>query len=228
MKNIRIVLVIASLAVFIQNGYGQNINWQSLDKENTHIFSLNAGYEYGVVFGAAYSHQLKTKLPMLLNIEYSSPAGKKVFDDFKTKVGGQIRVIKIDNFCVSAKINGVFRRLDDPLVKIVNFGSDLSTTVGYYKPKWYVAGEAGFDKAIATHFKHTDLFKEYYAEVKNGWYQPATGGNFYYGLQAGFSFKKMDITLKGGKIITQNFKTTPLIPFYAQLALNLKLNSFNK
>ena len=128
----------------------------------------------------------------MLSIEYSSPAGKKVLDDFKTKIGVQVRVLKIDNICVSAKINGVFRKLDDPLVKIVNFGSEFSTTVGYYKPRWYVAGEAGFDKAIATHFKHSDLFKEYFAGVKNGWYQPATGGNFYFGVQTGVSFKNID------------------------------------
>ncbi len=228
MKTIKIIAAIIALLHVSHWGYGQNINWRNLDKEQKHLFNLNAGFEYGAVFGAAYSYQLKTKLPMLLNIEYSSPSGKKIFDDFKTKIGAQVRVLKIDNFCVSAKINGVFRRLDDPLVKIVNFGSDFSAAVGYYKPKWYVAGEVGFDKAIATHFKHTDLFKEYYAGVKNGWYTPATGGNFYFGLQTGVSFKNIDITLKGGKIITQNFKTTPLIPFYAQLGLNLKLSSFNK
>lgn len=228
MKTIKIILVLTGIICFAISGHSQNINWQSLKKEQKHIFSLSTGYEYGAVFGAAYSHQLKTKYPMLLNIEYSFPAGKTVFDDFKTKLGVQFRLLKIDNFCLSAKANGVIRRFDDPLVRIFNFGSDFSTAVGYYKTKWFVAGEAGFDKAIETHFKHTNLFKEYYAGVKDGWYTPATGGNFYYGLQGGFSFKNADITIKGGKVITQDFRTNPLIPFYAQLGLNLRLSSFNK
>lgn len=226
MKTIKIIAAILFLLHLSYKAHSQNINWQNLDKDQKHIFNLNTGFEYGMVFGAAYSYQLKTKLPTLLSIEYSSPAGKKVLDDFKTKIGVQVRVLKIDNFCVSAKINGVFRKLDDPLVKIVNFGSDFSTTVGYYKSRWYVAGEAGFDKAIATHFKHSDLFKEYFAGVKNGWYQPATGGHFYFGLQTGVSFKNIDITIKGGRIITQDFKTKPLIPFYAQLGVNMRLSSF--
>ena len=61
---------------------------------------------------------------------------------------------------------------------LANFGSDLSSTIGYYKPKWFVATEVGFDKAIVTHFKHSDLFKEHFPDVKDGWYEPATGGNF--------------------------------------------------
>ena len=45
---------------------------------------------------------------------------------------------------------------------------------------------------------------------------------FFIGLQTGFSFKKHDIYLTAGKIITQDFKTTPLIPFYTKLGYNMK------
>ena len=105
---------------------------------------------------------------------------------------------------------------------MLNFGSDLSATAGYYKPKWLVAGEFGFDKALVTHFKHTNAFRENFPEVKDGWYQPATGGNFYYGVQAGYSFGANDITLNAGKVIQQDFKTEPTIPFYVQIGYNRK------
>jgi hypothetical protein len=100
----------------------------------------------------------------------------------------------------------------------------MSATIGYYKSKWFVAGEAEFDKAIITHFKHSKSYKEIYPLVKDGWYEPATGGNFYYGLQTGYSFKKNDIYLKAGKILNQDFQTRPLIPFSVQLGFNLKIN----
>ena len=58
--------------------------------------------------------------------------------------------------------------------------------------------------------------------MQDGWYEPATGGDFYYGLQGGFSMKKADITLKSGKILQQDFKSQPLLPFYGQLGLNFK------
>lgn len=80
--------------------------------------------------------------------------------------------------------------------------------IGLYKTRWFVAGETGFDKAIVTHFKHSDLYKENSPLVQDGWYQPATGGNFYYGVQTGYSFKTADLTLKlaGNPVHTKIFK----------------------
>jgi hypothetical protein len=159
---------------------------------------------------------------MVANIEYSFPSGNKIFDDFKTKIGVQIRWIEFHNFQFSTKIHGVFRRYENDFVRLLNFGSDLSGIVGYYRPKWFIAADVGFDKAIVTQFKHSEIYKEQIPGVVDGWYEPATGGNFYYGLQAGFSFKNQDIYLRGGQIITQDFKTKPLIPFFGHLGYNIK------
>jgi hypothetical protein len=106
---------------------------------------------------------------------------------------------------------------------MLNFGSDLSGNIGYYRSKWFIAGEVGFDKAIITNFKHSKVYRDQYPGVADGWYEPATGGNFYYGLQAGFSFKNQDIYMKAGKLLRQDFKTTPFIPFYFQLGYNIKI-----
>jgi hypothetical protein len=97
-----------------------------------------------------------------------------------------------------------------------------SGVIGYYRPKWFAAGEAGFDKAIVTDLKHTSAYKEQYPGVVDGWYEPSTGGNFYFGLQAGYSLKKHDIYIKAGKTLTEDFKSKPTIPFYAQLGYNFK------
>ena len=99
----------------------------------------------------------------------------------------------------------------------------MGVIAGYYKQKWFVAGEAGFDKAIVTHFKHTATYKQNFPSVQDGWYEPATGGNFYYGLQTGYSFRRNDIYLKAGKILTQDFNTTPMVPFYLQVGYNIWL-----
>jgi hypothetical protein len=97
--------------------------------------------------------------------------------------------------------------------------------LGYYKPKWFVAGEVGFDKAIVTYFKHSETFKEtIFTDVKDGWYEPSTGGNFLYGIQTGYSFNKSDITLNIGMVTTQDFKTTPLIPYYLMLGYIHRIN----
>jgi hypothetical protein len=157
-----------------------------------------------------------------LNAEYSEPAGKVFFDDFKTKVGAQINWFHTNHFYASTRIQGVFRRYQNEYARLLNFGSDMAATIGYYKQHWFVAGETGFDKAIVTHFKHSVAYKLNFPGVKDGWYEPATGGNFYYGIQGGYSFYKHDIYIKLGKIIEQDFKSNPSLPVYAQLGYNYK------
>lgn len=221
-KIITVALVIFSLHLSIT---AQTINWINFVKEQKQILNANVGLDFAINYGLGYGYQLKSKLPLLLNVEFSFPSGEKAeFDDHKVKIGGQVRVFKFNNFAISTKIQGVFRRYENPSVRLVNFGSDMSGIIGYYKTKWFVATEVGFDKAIVTHFKHSQLMKDNFPTIQDGWYEPSTGGNFYYGLQTGISFKQHDIYLKGGRMLTQDFSITPMIAFYAQFGYNFKIS----
>jgi hypothetical protein len=224
MKKTKIIVVLVLLLFSFNTIFSQNINWENLKNEEKHILNINAGWEYSFVYGIGYGYKLKTKIPIIIDALFSFPSGETIFDDFKTKIGGQINFYQINNFRFNSSIYANFRRTENPLVVLQNFGSEISTTIGYYKPKWFVAGEIGFNKAIVTHFNHSDIYKEVYSKVKNGWYEPSTGGNFNFGIQTGYSFNRSDLTLRLGKVITQDFKTSPLIPFYAQLGYSLKLN----
>jgi hypothetical protein len=223
MKQVKIIIVAALFFCKPVVSISQTLNWASLKKDQKHILNINAGVEHGIIFGTGYGYRLKSRVPIILNAEYSFPSGKNLFDDFKTKIGGQVKFYQAGNFHFSGKFYSVFRRYESEFVRLLNFGSDLSTTAGYYRLKWFVAGEAGFDKAIISHFKHTASYKVLYPGAKDGWYEPASGGNFYYGVQTGYSFKQSDIYLKLGKIINQDFQTQPLIPFSVQLGFNWKI-----
>lgn len=220
MKNI---LLITTL-FFLNNSFiqGQAYNWSRLNPTYRHIIHIQAGLDYGLTYGLGYGYQLSQKWPTILEVAWSKPAGEKVFDDYKAKLGGHIRLIQWNGFRLSAKAMSTFRHHENAFARISNFGCDISGVLGYYRPVWYIAIETGFDKAIVTHFHHTDLYKEDVPSVQDGWYEPATGGNFYYGLQAGYSLKHQDIFLKVGKLIEQDFKTPPLLPFYMQLGLNFR------
>lgn len=223
MKSYNQYILVLVLTLVISSVKAQTINWASLNVKNKHMVNANLGAEHGVTYGVGYGYQIKTGfVPVVANVEASVPSGDKAFDDFKVKIGGQIRWIAYQNFQFSTKLHGVFRSYENDFVRLNNFGSDLSGIVGYYKPKWFVSGEVGFDKAIVTHFSHSKAYKDQYPDVVDGWYEPATGGNFYYGLQGGFSFRKQDIYLRAGKIYTQDFKTTPMIPLYGQLGCNIR------
>jgi hypothetical protein len=221
MKHHKIITALA-IVFFSINVNAQTINWSNIDKQNKHIINANFGLEYGMIYGLGYGYYIPSKFPVLLNIELSKPAGKIIFDDFKTKIGGKIRLHKINDFQFSANAYGIYRRYETDFVQLQNFGSEFSGIAGYYKPKWFASVKIGFDKAVVTHFKHSEAYKKNFRDVKNGWYEPATGGNFYYGLQAGISFKHSDVTLDFGKAIAQDFTTNPLLSFYAQIGYNLK------
>jgi len=222
----RIIILIAFAVALMQPAktISQEINWYNLQNDQRHLINVNAGLDYGISFGARYGYHLQSAIPAMLILDFSIPSGEKLVDDFKTRVGGYIRLYEADHFQFSAKILGVFRRYQNSYARLLNFGSDMGVTAGYYKRKWFVAGEAGFDKAIVTHFKHSALYKQNFPSVQDGWYEPATGGNFYYGVQAGLSLKRNDLYLKAGKILTQDFSTTPMVPFHLQIGYNIWLN----
>ena len=216
-------MLISACFLTMSTIHAQTINWGSLDTGSRHIINANAGMEYGAVFGVGYGYQIKNNLfPMIANIEYSFPSGENLSDDFKTKIGMQISWFEFHHFQFSTKLHGVFRRYETDYARMLNFGSDLSGIVGYYRSKWFAAGEVGFDKAIITHLKHPQAYSDQYSGVSDGWFGPTTGGNFYYGFQAGYSFGKCDLYGRMGKVLTQDFKTAPTIPAYAQLGYNIK------
>ena len=200
----------------------QTVNWQALPAK-AHILTLNMGWDYSFSWGLGYGYKLDTKFPVILKTEFSVPSGKDALDDFNVKLGANVRWIQRGSFAFSTEVDGVFRRYQNDYARLLNFGCYTAGVAGYYRPKWMAAGEFGFDKAIVTHFKHSDAMREMYPGIVTGWYEPATGGNFHYGIQAGYTLGRSDIMMKLGKVVEQDFETDPLVPYYFQISYNLKL-----
>ncbi len=220
----KILMIVLLLSFQGKQLYSQSINWHADSSQQKHMLNVNVGLDYGLVYGVGYGYKLSTDFPIVLMGSVSLPAGENMLDDYKVKLGGSADVFQIGDVHASVNLNGVFRVYNSDYVRLINFGSDFSASIGYYKQKWMVSGEFGFDKAIVTHIKNGPSYLEIYPLAQDGWYEPATGGNFYYGLQTGISLKQSDIYLKAGKVIAQDFKTTPMFPFYAQLGYNFKFN----
>jgi hypothetical protein len=218
MKNILIITIVLYLLSNKLNA--QNINWRAFNQEQQHIIGVSTGLDFGLTYGVNYGRKLNTKLPIVVNGEYSFPSGNKVLEDFKVKIGVQMELIHAGNFSATLKVNGIFRRFENDRTRLLNFGSEFAGVAGYYKPRWYVAGEISFDKAIITHIKHLPNALENNPDLTSGWYIPM-GGNFAYGFQTGLVLGQInDLNIKIGRVINQNFKTEPLIPFYLQLGFN--------
>jgi hypothetical protein len=224
MKAIKLNLVIAFLFCKSLTIFSQTINWAAFTAEQHQMISVHTGLDYGLVFGAGYSYKLNWKMPIVLQVEYSFPSGDNLLDDFKTKLGGQVKLYDVSNVYFSVAGYSIFRQFTNDFARMDNFGCEVNGTVGYYRPEWNVAASVGFDKAIVTYFKNTDAYKDIYSYAVDGWYEPAAGGNFYYGLQAGYSFASTDLLLQAGKVITQDFSSAPLLPYYLKAGVNVRLN----
>lgn len=200
----------------------QTVNWNDT-KQQKHLANIHLDADYALGYGIGYSYRLTSKRPVFLNAEYTAPFGKKLADDNKIKTGAQVHWLQSGHFHLTSKLQGVFRRYHSDYARLLNFGADLSVTGGYYQRRWFIGGELGFDKAIITHFKHSALYKESFPGVKDGWYEPSTGGNIYYGILGGWSGKNNDVYLKLGKLVQQDFNSSPMLPVYGQIGLNIKM-----
>ena len=156
------------ILVSFSTAFGQTINWNSLRLEHRHIVNVNAGWDYGTTLGLGYGRKVKTALPLIVGAELSLPAGHDLVDDFKVKFGGQARIFRYKNLLASLKVYGLFRRYESDFGRFVNFGSEFSSAIGYYRPRWYAAAEFGFDKSIVTHIRHSSLMEEYYPDIQHG------------------------------------------------------------
>lgn len=197
--------------------FGQEINWRSFES-NQQMASVGVGLDQGLIYNAGYAQRLGHQ-PLVLTLGVSIPSGKALFDDFNVRLGVQVEVVRVGNWSATLKADGILRRFENPYTRLVSWGSMLGGVVGYYKPTWFVASELSFDKSVVTHVRHSAQMLEGLPGLRNGWYI-STGGVFRFGLQAGASLGKTDLTLRTGRLLEQDFKTTPLLPFYAQLGVN--------
>jgi hypothetical protein len=198
----------------------QEPNWNTLAKENTHLVNLAMSWDYGLTTGLGYGYKFGKRMPIIAMAQFSIPFGNRVFDDFKTKLGGQALLWKNNYFFTSASLYGIARRYENANVRLFNFGAEVAGNAGFYKNAWYVGGEIGWDKAIVTSFKHSHAFKESFPSVQDGWYAPVSGGNVYYGVITGYSYRQSDFSFSIGLVTTDSFESKPFVPYYFKLGWN--------
>jgi len=217
-----IIAVLAFVLVLAEPGYPQSVNWRSLRPDQRHLIQLDLGYSYGATAQFGYGYRLTLVRPAMVGIDYSFPMGERLLDDFKVRLGAQIEILEVGGFSATARILASLRRFENPLVRIVGFGSDFGLVAGYYDPAWHVAGELGFDKAITSHVEHSDVMRTSFPAARDGWYIP-TGGNWYYGLQAGKTIgESYDLSVRMGATDAQGSDEDAVLAYYLQLGLGMR------
>ncbi len=220
MKNFMKALLIAM--ALAEGAYSQNINWRSLGEDRRNILQVTVGYDYGATAQLGYNRAFTLIRPVVVGVDFSVPMGDVLVDDFKARIGGQMEIVQAGGFSATIKISSPFRRYQTPLVRIVSFGADFGAVAGYYASTWYAAGEFGFDKAVTSYLKNSDIMKASYPAIRDGWYVP-TGGNFYYGIQGGKTIgETLELSLRLGATYAQFDDENAVLPYFAQLGLGVR------
>jgi len=140
--------------------------------------------------------------------------------DFRSRIGTQTSLASWKALNLTGAATFVSRGTDNAIYRGFNFGADLTGAVGVYRPRWFVAGEMGLDKAVITHVKHSAYYRDtFYPDAKDGWYLDA-GGTIHHGLSAGVTIGKAELVGRAGWLRTENYNSL-MPPFYGSIGLGV-------
>jgi len=217
MKKIIVLSILFVLSISAINA--QDLNWKWIKDKKQNYVHLQVGYDFGVTTQFGYCRSVTLVKPILFTLDYSFPMGGVIFDDFKFRYGGQLEIIELNNFIASFKLFGNFKRYETELVRIINFGTETSIILGYYKPGWHLALELGIIKPIISDLKHSEIMKEDYPTIKDGWYK-SSGGYCNYGIQFSKSVaKSFNISFRVGYTNALADNKGAMLPYYTQLGM---------
>ncbi len=195
-----------------------DVNWRSLDKDTRYLGGIQFGADYGSYYSFSYGQKLNNgNTPVIAGYELLLPFGDTIADDYKMKASLQREFWSSGNLSFSLQGGLIFRRYESVMARFYNVGADVVSTFGYLKPNWGAELLVGYDYSMATHIKNK-LLKEYYPEIKDGWYD-SSGGNFKFGARFNRVFGSTTTFFNIGKAFGQDFEDNPTLPFYVELSL---------
>lgn len=210
-------VLLLALKVSVVNA--QEINWSDVSEGKKHYVTLNFGADYSTYYGLQYGYRIgNTRLPLILDAEFSVPFGEDVFDDWNARMGIQSKLWSHNNLWWSVRASVITRKFESDVASLMNFGSSFSTLFGYQKSRWGIATEFSYERSEVSKIEH-HLLKDDYPEITDGWYNTA-GGNFKMGVQAHVNIKSLNLFMHLGKAFGQDFQDNPTLPYYAKLGIN--------
>jgi hypothetical protein len=138
--------------------------------------------------------------------------------DFRARLSVQTSLMQWRSVHLTGSATAITRGTENAIYRGINFGADLSGSLGVYRQRWFAAGEFGFDKAVITHVKHSDYYRtHFYPDAKDGWYLDA-GGTYHGGVAGGISLGTSEVVARVGVLRTERFnEVTP--PMYASVGV---------
>lgn len=138
--------------------------------------------------------------------------------DFRARLRALTSLLHWRSIHLTGAVMSIFRGTENSIYRGLNFGVDITATLGAYRPGWFAAVELGVDKAVVTHLTHRDWYRRYhYPDARDGWYVDA-GGTFHYGLSSGFAVGRAEVFGRAGGLRTEELNEL-VPPFYVVLGI---------
>ncbi len=140
--------------------------------------------------------------------------------DFRARVAVESPVVRWQSVQLSGAASFITRGTQNLVYRGLDFGADVTGTLGVYRRGWFAAAQFGKDKDIITHITNSKWYRDNaYQDAKDGWYLDC-GGTYHYGLMAGVTVAGTELVGRAGFRRTEDFNAiTP--PFYGSLGIGV-------
>lgn len=99
-------------------------------------------------------------------------------------------------------------------------GVEARAVGGWFRPRWYVAGELGFRADTLTYLVHSDLYRTtQFSDAVDGWYL-GTGAWLTVAIEGGYRITpRWDVALRAGRTATATLRPPQGLPWLADLTV---------
>ena len=185
------------------------------EREPANTAEIRVGYDQAFVAQLGYSRT--TSLlghAVVLDGEVTLPWDTPDVDDFRVRVGAAVPLLDSGRWSLRARVAPTVRGNDNATARLLGVGADLSVLGGYRASSWFIGAEAGLDAELATYIIPSDAYRmRVYDGAREGWYS-ATEGTLRYGLHAGATLGRGELSLRVGQMYTTDLTPT-LLPLFA-------------
>ena len=208
------------LAAAVAQSVGAQWNVTGFDKPQTRVYTT-VGLDPAIVGSVGLA---KTGTLFRHGFQIGAEAGVVVagqdLDDYRTRLGVQTSLGRWRSVNLTGSATAVVRGTENAVYRGISFGADVAATLGVYRPRWFAAGEAGWDKSVITKLTHTDWYREnFYSDARDGWYLDA-GGTYRTGVVAGVSIRRIELATRVGVQRTERYNSLNP-PFYGSIGVGL-------
>jgi len=223
MKKIEIILTSLLLIVSIQLS-AQSVIFNDNTIQNN--IYLRTGIEPASMIAVGYQRNLHPNFlgqTVTTFAEWNVSAFRFSPKNSEVKVGGITPLLQKSSFKIVNNLNLSAGSVSTRHFESKKFAAADELAFGFYKPKWFLACTAEYEKIYLSHIEHTDFYREnYYEDVVDGWYKGA-GGMFQFGLETGRTFyQKYDVHIELKVPFTEAFNSYGGSPAHLNLGIGYR------